>query len=140
MKHRESSKLDRENELLKAKIGELKEMQKAKDLRLIKQEEELEVFFRMQRVMHKRKEAEQRKEEAEILARIQETTALKGVAELATGLVYTESIKTSWTPPRSVLRMPQARHSRAWSRLWSWPAGARWSGTSAAWCSLGALP
>merc|ERR1719507_2945744 len=58
----------------------------------------------------------QKKEEAEILARIQETTALKGVAELATGLVYTESIKTSWTPPRYVTRMSPARHGRVWKK------------------------
>ena len=67
--------------------------EKNKGVSLLEQHKEL------QEVAEEKKETvaeKQKKEEEEILARIAETTALKGVAELATGVVYTESIKTSW--------------------------------------------
>ena len=88
-------------------------LEKNKGVSLLEQHKEL------QEIAEEKKESQlekQKKEEAEILARIQETTALKGVAELATGLVYTESIKTSWTPPRYVMRMSPARHGRVWKK------------------------
>lgn len=56
----------------------------------------------LQEVAEEKKETmaeKQKKEEEEILARIGEATALKGVAKLETGVVYTESIKTSWKAP-----------------------------------------
>ena len=88
-------------------------LEKNKGVSLLEQHKEL------QEIAEEKKESQlekQKKEEAEILARIQETTALKGVAELATGLVYTESIKTSWKPPRYVARMSPARHGRVWKK------------------------
>ena len=42
------------------------------------------------------------KEEEMILKSVEENTALMGVQELAQGITYTESIKTSWTPPRYI--------------------------------------
>merc|ERR1719228_1369701 len=53
-----------------------------------------------------------RKEEARILASVQETTGLMSVEELAKGVVYTDPIKTSWKPPRHILAMPLERHKR----------------------------
>jgi len=88
-------------------------MEKNKGVSLLEQHKEL------QEIAEEKKESQiekQRKEEAEILARIQEATALKGVAELASGLVYTESIKTSWKAPRYILSMPPARHRRVWKK------------------------
>ncbi|CAF1196131.1 unnamed protein product [Rotaria sordida] len=51
-------------------------------------------------------------EEERILQNVVETKALMGVAELAKGIEYTEPIRTSWRPPRVILRMPEARHQR----------------------------
>ena len=48
-----------------------------------------------------------------ILASVAETTAMMGVSELASGLVYTEP---SWAPPRYIPSMPQARHVRVWKK------------------------
>lgn len=53
-----------------------------------------------------------RKEEARILASVQETTGLMSVEEVAKGVVYTDPIKTSWKPPRHILAMPLERHKR----------------------------
>jgi len=47
------------------------------------------------------------KEEEEILRSVAEKTALKGVAELAKGIQYTDPIKTSWRPPRYLLDKSQ---------------------------------
>ncbi|CAF4740994.1 unnamed protein product, partial [Rotaria magnacalcarata] len=33
-----------------------------------------------------------------------------GVAELAKGIEYTEPIRTSWRPPKAILRLPEERH------------------------------
>ena len=88
-------------------------LEKNKGVSLLEQHKEL------QEIAEEKKESlveKQKKEEAEILARIAETTALKGVAELATGVVYTESIKTSWTPPKYILNLPEARHRRVWKK------------------------
>jgi len=87
--------------------------EKNKGVSLLEQHKEL------QEIAEEKKESlveKQKKEEAEILARIAETTALKGVAELATGVTYTESIKTSWTPPRYIRSLPAGRHQRVWRK------------------------
>ena len=79
----------------------------------------LEQHKELQEIAEEKKESmieKQKKEEAEILARIAESTALKGVAELATGVTYTESIKTSWAPPRYILSLPESRHRRVWKK------------------------
>ena len=55
---------------------------------------------------------QRRKEEARILASVQETTGLMSVEELAKGVVYTDPIKTSWKPPRHIMAMPLERHKR----------------------------
>lgn len=59
-----------------------------------------------------RKETEKEKrlkEEAEILESITEKTALKAVSELAKGIEYTESIRTTWKAPRDVAAQEQER-------------------------------
>jgi len=84
-------------------------LEKNKGVSLLEQHKEL------QEIAEERKESvveKQRKEEEKILASVAETTALMGVSELASGVVYTEPIKTSWTPPRYILAMPPARHAR----------------------------
>ena len=88
-------------------------LEKNKGVSLLEQHKEL------QEIAEEKKESlaeKQKKEEAEILARIAETTALKGVAELASGVTYTESIKTSWTPPRYIQSLTMARHRRVWKK------------------------
>lgn len=47
----------------------------------------------------------QLKEEEKILESVAEKKALMGVSELAKGIQYEESIKTSWKPPRHILEM-----------------------------------
>ncbi|KAG8236423.1 hypothetical protein J437_LFUL012844 [Ladona fulva] len=52
----------------------------------------------------------QLKEEEKILESVAEKKALMGVAELAKGIQYEDPIKTSWTPPKYILAMPEKRH------------------------------
>lgn len=54
----------------------------------------------------------QLKEEERILAQVREQTALKGAAELAKGIQYTEPLTTGWKPPQYILNLPQKRHER----------------------------
>lgn len=79
----------------------------------------LEQHKELQQAADQRKETlldKQRREEERILASVSESTALKGVSELAKGVEYTDPIKTAWTPPRFVTAMPQARHERVWKK------------------------
>ena len=88
-------------------------LEKNKGVSLLEQHKEL------QEIAEERKESvveKQRKEEEKILASVAENTALMGVSELATGIVYKDPIKTSWTPPRYILNMPQSRHTRVWKK------------------------
>lgn len=66
-----------------------------------------------------KKKAEQKKESAKekllaeeekILQSVTEKTALKGVAELAKGIQYSEPIKTAWKPPRFILKRSNEEH------------------------------
>ncbi|VDK50775.1 unnamed protein product [Anisakis simplex] len=59
------------------------------------------------------KDTEMRKREAEekLLESVAPTTALMAVAEIAGGVKYEESIKTSWRPPRHILSMNEAEHA-----------------------------
>lgn len=52
----------------------------------------------------------QLKEEERILQNVAESTALKGVAELAKGIQYLDPIKTSWKPPRRILSKSSEYH------------------------------
>lgn len=54
----------------------------------------------------------QKREEESILHNIQETRALMSVGELAKGVVYNESLRTGWRPPRYVMEASQSRHER----------------------------
>lgn len=54
----------------------------------------------------------QLREEEQLLESVAERRALMGVGEIAQGIQYSESLKTSWTPPRYLLDMPAARHDR----------------------------
>lgn len=54
----------------------------------------------------------QAREEEHILESVAQSKALMGVAELAKGIQYEEPIKTSWTPPRCILNLPEERHER----------------------------
>jgi len=88
-------------------------LQRNKNASLLEQHKEL------QQAADARKETlldKQRREEERILASVTETTALKGVSELAKGVEYTDPIKTAWKPPRYVAAMPQARHERVWKK------------------------
>ncbi|KAK9738498.1 Helicase conserved C-terminal domain [Popillia japonica] len=59
----------------------------------------------------------QLKKEEEILEIVAEKKALMGVSELAKGIQYNEPIKTSWTPPRYILHMPESRHEMIRSEM-----------------------
>lgn len=59
----------------------------------------------------------QLKEEEKILESVAEKKALMGVAELAKGIQYEDPIKTSWTPPRYTLAMPESRHEQVRQQL-----------------------
>ncbi|XP_031563037.1 probable ATP-dependent RNA helicase DDX41 [Actinia tenebrosa] len=59
----------------------------------------------------------QLKEEEKILESIAERKALMAVGEIAKGIVYTESIKTGWKPPKYVLSMPKEKFEKV-RRKW----------------------
>lgn len=59
----------------------------------------------------------QLKEEEKILESVAENKALMGVAELAKGIQYKDSIKTSWHPPRAVLNLGEMRYERIRRKL-----------------------
>jgi ATP-dependent RNA helicase DDX41 len=50
-------------------------------------------------------------EEAHVLAEISKRTALRPVAELATGTRYTEPMQTTWRPPRYLLKASEEHHA-----------------------------
>lgn len=50
------------------------------------------------------------KEEAKILESLAESRALLSFTELAKGIQYNEPIKTSWTVPKCIASLPEARH------------------------------
>ncbi|XP_023336483.1 ATP-dependent RNA helicase abstrakt-like [Eurytemora carolleeae] len=88
-------------------------LEKNKNVSLLEQHKEL------QEIADQRKETnieKMRREEDRILQSVGESTALKGVSELAMGIEYTEPIKTSWKPPRYIQSMPKARHDRVWKK------------------------
>jgi len=59
----------------------------------------------------KETEAEkQLREEKKLLEAIAENKALMAAKELAKGITYTDPIKTSWKPPRYVLKYPETKH------------------------------
>ena len=88
-------------------------LEKNKGVSLLEQHKELQEIAEQQQESQAEK---QRKEEAEILAMVAESTALMGANELAAGVVYTESIVTSWRPPRHVAAMSANRHKRVWKK------------------------
>jgi ATP-dependent RNA helicase DDX41 len=47
------------------------------------------------------------KDEEKIFQEVTEKKALMGVKELARGITYTESLRSSWTPPRYLASMPE---------------------------------
>ncbi|KAG5328228.1 DDX41 helicase, partial [Acromyrmex heyeri] len=59
----------------------------------------------------------QLKEEEKILESVAENKALMGVAELAKGIQYKDSIKTNWQPPRVILNLGEMRHERVRRKL-----------------------
>lgn len=59
----------------------------------------------------------QLKEEEKILESVAEKKALMGVAELAKGIQYEESLKTSWRAPQCVLNLGNERHERVRNKL-----------------------
>ncbi|BES93985.1 ATP-dependent RNA helicase [Nesidiocoris tenuis] len=54
----------------------------------------------------------QLKEEEKILESVAERKALMGVAELAKGIQYEESVRTSWRAPQCVARLGEGRHEK----------------------------
>lgn len=59
----------------------------------------------------------QLKEEQKILESIAERKALMAANEIAKGITYTDPIKTSWKPPRYILKYPPERHVRTRKRF-----------------------
>ncbi|CAG0879452.1 unnamed protein product [Cyprideis torosa] len=59
----------------------------------------------------------QRREEEKILEAVTANTALMGVAELAKGIQYEESIKTGWTPPKYMLALPEETREKIRQKL-----------------------
>lgn len=57
-----------------------------------------------------KKIADSAEEEAQVLAEVDKKTALKSVAELASGIVYTEPMKSSWRAPRFLINAPEDHH------------------------------
>lgn len=57
-------------------------------------------------------EDKKREEEEKLLESVAPGTALMAVAEIARGIKYEESIKTSWQPPRHVLAMSELDHTQ----------------------------
>lgn len=51
-------------------------------------------------------------EEAQLLADVEKKTALKSVAELANGVVFTEPMGTSWRAPRYLCEAPAEHHTK----------------------------
>lgn len=49
-------------------------------------------------------------EEAGLLAEVEKKTALRSVAELASGVVYTQAMPSSWRPPTWLLEAPREHH------------------------------
>ncbi|KAK3751354.1 hypothetical protein QZH41_009312, partial [Actinostola sp. cb2023] len=54
----------------------------------------------------------QLKEEEKILESIAERKALMAVGEIAKGIVYTESVKTGWKPPRYIMNIPEEKFDK----------------------------
>lgn len=75
---------------------------------LLDEAAELKVRFEKQEKSEAQKAEE---EEAKVLAEVEKKTALKSVAELASGVVYTEPMKTTWRAPRFLLDAPAAHHA-----------------------------
>jgi len=88
-------------------------LERNKNVSLLEQHKELQIIADQRKETHLDK---QRREEERILKEVGESTALKGVSELAKGVEYTDSIKTSWKPPRYITSMPKARHARVWKK------------------------
>ncbi|XP_022161749.1 ATP-dependent RNA helicase abstrakt isoform X2 [Myzus persicae] len=80
----------------------------------------LDQHTELKKLAEAKKESEmekQLKEEEKILESVAEKKALMGVAELAKGIQYDDPIKTSWTPPRYILAMPEERHENVRLKL-----------------------
>uniref|UniRef100_A0A0N5AVV6 RNA helicase n=1 Tax=Syphacia muris TaxID=451379 RepID=A0A0N5AVV6_9BILA len=107
------STVDAENEqkaLLerKRKLKEVeKEAEEAKKSLLEKHNELVEAEI----ADGKNPEEKQREEEERLLESLAPRTALMAVAEIARGIKYEESIKTSWKPPHYVLAMSESDHA-----------------------------
>ncbi|XP_019626332.1 PREDICTED: probable ATP-dependent RNA helicase DDX41 [Branchiostoma belcheri] len=56
-------------------------------------------------------------EEEKILESVAQAQVLASVKEIAKGITYEASMKTSWTPPRHILQMPESRHERVRKKL-----------------------
>uniref|UniRef100_T1GC48 RNA helicase n=1 Tax=Megaselia scalaris TaxID=36166 RepID=T1GC48_MEGSC len=59
----------------------------------------------------------QLKEEEKILESVAEKKALMGVSELAKGIQYEDSIKTSWKPPKYIADMSEEKYDRIREKL-----------------------
>ena len=77
-------------------------------LSLLDQHNELKKKASSQRVSEREK---QLKEEEKILASLAEAKALLSFSELAKGIQYLEPIKTSWSVPKCIRDLPEARHN-----------------------------
>lgn len=60
----------------------------------------------------KTKEQRVQEREAQVLAELNRQPALKSVAELARGVVYTDPMPSSWRPPRFLLRAGAEHHDK----------------------------
>jgi ATP-dependent RNA helicase DDX41 len=74
---------------------------------LLDEAAELKARFEVQEQTDAQRMAEA---EAHLLAEVEKKTALKSVAELASGVLYTEPMKSSWRAPRFLLDAPASHH------------------------------
>lgn len=51
-------------------------------------------------------------EEKELLDQLAQQPALKAVRELASGVIYTKPMRTSWAPPRYLVNAPEKEHDK----------------------------
>ncbi|KXJ28183.1 probable ATP-dependent RNA helicase DDX41 [Exaiptasia diaphana] len=122
LKERRKMELEKKEKLLKKKsntVEKVKEVEKPEktkeeliisapvpNVSLLDQHSELKKIAEAVKESHYDK---QLKEEEKILESIAERKALMAVGEIAKGIVYTESIKTGWTPPRYIKNMPEEK-------------------------------
>jgi len=113
MKHKLVSTKDENNSSDKDDHNEVKSKEKIESESRAQAVSLLDQHHELKEIAEQDKETEiekQLKEEQKILESIAEGKALMAATELAKGIVYTESLKTSWRAPKYLLNYPLHRH------------------------------